>query len=233
MIRNILFTLFFFIGITFISIIFLPSLIMPQKIVLFGGKLMGYWAEISLKIFLSTKIEIKGKENIIQDSKFFIAASHQSMFETFFLQTIFNSPVFILKKELLLIPIFGWYLKKIGSISIKRDKISRDNLDFFKDISRIISNSNRPVIIFPQATRVLPTERPPFKKGASRIYNELNIHCQPVAINSGFVWPKFGKKKSNKTITISILKPINPGLEKDEFIKILEKNIYSELDFIN
>ena len=155
------------------------------------------------------------------------------MFETFFLQTIFNSPVFILKKELLLIPIFGWYLKKIGSISIKRDKISRDNLDFFKDISRIISNSNRPVIIFPQATRVLPTERPPFKKGASRIYNELNIHCQPVAINSGFVWPKFGKKKSNKTITISILKPINPGLEKDEFIKILEKNIYSELDFIN
>ncbi len=233
MIRNILFTLFFFIGITFISIIFLPSLIMPQKIVLFGGKLMGYWAEICLKIFLSTKIEIKGKENIIQDSKFFIAASHQSMFETFFLQTIFNSPVFILKKELLLIPIFGWYLKKIGSISIKRDKISRDNLDFFKDISRIISNSNRPVIIFPQATRVLPTERPPFKKGASRIYNELNIHCQPVAINSGFVWPKFGKKKSNKTITISILKPINPGLEKDEFIKILEKNIYSELDFIN
>ncbi|MFL2851439.1 MAG: lysophospholipid acyltransferase family protein [Candidatus Pelagibacter sp.] len=206
---------------------------MPQKIVLFGGKLMGYWAEICLKIFLSTKIEIKGKENIIQDSKFFIAASHQSMFETFFLQTIFNSPVFILKKELLLIPIFGWYLKKIGSISIKRDKISRDNLDFFKDISRIISNSNRPVIIFPQATRVLPTERPPFKKGASRIYNELNIHCQPVAINSGFVWPKFGKKKSNKTITISILKPINPGLEKDEFIKILEKNIYSELDFIN
>ena len=107
MIRNILFTLFFFIGITFISIIFLPSLIMPQKIVLFGGKLMGYWAEICLKIFLSTKIEIKGKENIIQDSKFFIAASHQSMFETFFLQTIFNSPVFILKKELLLIPIFG------------------------------------------------------------------------------------------------------------------------------
>ena len=77
MIRNILFTLFFFIGIIFISIIFLPSLIMPQKIVLFGGKLMGYWAEICLKIFLSTKIEIKGKENIIQDSKFFINSSFE------------------------------------------------------------------------------------------------------------------------------------------------------------
>jgi len=85
---------------------------MPRSVVLFGGKLMGYWASLCLKIFLSTKIIIKGKENIITDKKFFIAASHQSMFETFFLQTIYNSPVFILKKELLLIPIFGWYLKK-------------------------------------------------------------------------------------------------------------------------
>ena len=74
---------------------------------------MGYWSAICLKLFLSTKIIIKGKENIIKDRKFFIAASHQSMFETFFLQTIFNSPVFILKKELLYIPIFGWYLKKL------------------------------------------------------------------------------------------------------------------------
>ena len=87
-----------------------------------------------LQIFLSTKIIIKGKENIIKNKKFFIAASHQSMFETFFLQTIFNSPVFILKKELLMIPIFGWYLKKIGSISIKRNKISKENLSFFDDI---------------------------------------------------------------------------------------------------
>ena len=233
MIRNSIFSFFFFLGIITISIIFIPSLFMPQKIVLFGGKVMGYWAKICLKVFLSTKIIIKGKENIIKDSKFFIASSHQSMFETFFLQTIFNSPVFILKKELLSIPIFGWYLKKIGSISIKRDKVSKDNLNFFKDISKIINNSSRPVIIFPQATRVLPTERPPFKKGAARIYKELNIYCQPIAINSGFVWPKEGKKKSNKEITISILKPISPGLEKEKFIENLEKNIYSELDQIN
>ena len=233
MIRKILFLLFFFIGIVFISLIFLPSLILPQKIVLYGGKLMGYWSGICLKIFLSTKITIKGVENIITDKKFFIAASHQSMFETFFLQTIFNAPVFILKKELLFIPIFGWYLKKIGSISIKRDKISKDNLDFFKNISKVINNTDRPLIIFPQATRVLPMERPPFKKGASRIYEELNIHCQPIAINSGFVWPKNGEMKSNKEIIISILKPIDPGLKKEEFIENLEKQIYSELDSLS
>ena len=76
--------------------------------------------------FLSTKIIVKGRENIITDKKFFIASSHQSMFETFYLQTIFNSPRFILKDELLRIPIFGWYLKKIGSISINRNKITKD-----------------------------------------------------------------------------------------------------------
>ena len=131
MIRSSLFSIFFFSGIILILIVFIPTLFLPQKLVLFGGKLMGYWSQICLKIFLSSKIIIKGGENLIKDKKFFIASSHQSMFETFYLQTIFNSPVFILKRELLQIPIFGWYLKKIGSISIKRDKVTKDNLNFF------------------------------------------------------------------------------------------------------
>ncbi len=233
MIKNSIFSIFFFTGIIIISLFFLPAFFLPQKVVLFGGKLMGHWTSFCLKFFLSTKIIIKGIENIISNEKFFIAASHQSMFETFYLQTIFNSPVFILKKELLLIPIFGWYLKKIGSISIKRNKITKDNLGFFDDISKIVTNSKRPLIIFPQGTRVLPDERPPFKKGASRIYEELKITCQPVAINSGYVWPKKGLKNSHRTITISILKPISAEFSKEEFIKILEKDIYSELDLLN
>ncbi|MFL2895027.1 MAG: lysophospholipid acyltransferase family protein [Candidatus Pelagibacter sp.] len=233
MIKNSIFSIFFFTGIIIISLFFLPAFFLPQKVVLFGGKLMGHWTSFCLKFFLSTKIIIKGKENIISNEKFFIAASHQSMFETFYLQTIFNSPVFILKKELLLIPIFGWYLKKIGSISIKRNKITKDNLGFFDDISKIVTNSKRPLIIFPQGTRVLPDERPPFKKGASRIYEELKIICQPVAINSGYVWPKKGLKNSHRTITISILKPISAEFSKEEFITILEKDIYSELDLLN
>tara|TARA_B100001093_G_scaffold4827_1_gene4948 strand:+ start:39 stop:740 length:702 start_codon:yes stop_codon:yes gene_type:complete len=233
MIRNIIFSTFFFSGIIIISIIFLPSFFLPQKVVQFGGKIMGHWTGFCLKFLLSTNIEIKGRENIIQNKKFFIAASHQSMFETFYLQTIFNSPIFILKKELIFIPIFGWYLKKIGSISIKRNKISKSNLSFFDDISKILSNSLRPLIIFPQGTRVLPDERPSFKKGASRIYENLNINCQPVAINSGYVWPKKGLKTCNKTITISILKPIEKGLTKEKFLLLLEKNIYDELNLIN
>ena len=233
MIRNLLFSIFFFTGIFVISIIFLPALLLPKKITLLGGKLMGYWAGFCLRVFLSVKIIIKGKENIIAGQKFFIAASHQSMFETFYLQTIFNSPIFILKKELLQIPIFGWYLKKIGSISINRNKVSRDNLAFFEDILKMINNNDRPLIIFPQGTRVIPNERPSFKKGASRIYQQLNIACQPVAINSGYVWPKNGPKNSHKTITISILTPINSGMDKENFLQILESKIYNELNLLS
>tara|TARA_B100000780_G_scaffold3889_1_gene3123 strand:+ start:240 stop:941 length:702 start_codon:yes stop_codon:yes gene_type:complete len=233
MIKNFLFNIFFFMGIIFISIIFIPAFFFPQKITLIGGKLMGYWASFCLKFFLSTKLVVKGRENIIANKKFFIASSHQSMFETFFLQTIFNSPVFILKKELLMIPVFGWHLKKIGSISINRNKISKDNLGFFGEILRLLDTSNRPLIIFPQGTRLLPGDRTPFKKGASRIYEELKISCQPIAINSGFTWPKYGPKKINTTLIISILHEIKPGQSKELFLKELQDTIYTELDLLN
>ena len=233
MFKNLLFNLIFFSGIILISFIFLPALFLPRSFVLTGGKLMGHWTGICLKFILGVKIEVLGKENIIFNKKFFIAASHQSMFETFFLQTIFNSPIFILKKELILIPIFGWYLKKIGSISIQRNKITKDNLNFFDNIKKSVNKTDRPLIIFPQGTRVKPNERPPFRKGAARIYEELKISCQPVAINSGYVWPKRGLKTSNKKIIISILPSIDYGMEKNEFVNNLQNKIYSELDKIN
>ena len=232
MIRSLIFKIFFYLGIILICLIFLPSLLLPQKIVLFGGKIMGHWSKICLNIFLSTKIIIKGKENLISEGKFFIACSHQSMFETFFLQTIFNSPIFILKKELLRIPVFGMYLKKIGSISIDRDKISKENLGFSDKIKSVINSSNRPIIIFPQATRMTVEDRTPFKKGVSRIYEDLQIKCQPVAINSGNIWPKSGKLKPNGILVVSILKEIEPGMERKDFLNILQNNIYQELDKI-
>ena len=233
MIRNLLFLIFFFLGISIISILFLPSLLMPNKIVLFGGKMMGRWAAFCLKIFLQTKIIVKGRENIIKSEKFFIACSHQSMFDTFYLQTIFNAPIFILKQELIKIPIFGWYLEKIGSVSINRNKISKDNLGLIDKIKNSVKVTERPLIIFPQGTRVLPGEIVPFKKGVGRIYDELKIYCQPVAINSGNVWPKNGKLASNKTIIISILPAVKPGMRSSDFTNYIEDKIYAELKLMN
>ena len=233
MIRNLFFSIFFYSGIVLVCLIFLPAFFLPQKIVLFGGKIMGFWSRFCLEFFLSTKIVIKGRENIISNEKFFIACSHQSMFETFYLQTLFNSPIFILKKELLSIPIFGWYLKKIKSISIDRNKINKENLDFYEKIKLSSTSTDRPIIIFPQATRVAFDDRSQFKKGASRIYESLNIKCQPVAINSGTVWPKSGKLIANKTLTISILKPKEAGMNSKEFLEVLQNSIYKELDSIS
>ncbi len=100
----------------------------------------------------------------------------------------------------------------------------------FLDEIKTFSQDNRPIIIFPQGTRTEPHERPNFKKGVARIYNELNINCLPVTINSGEMWPKKGNLNKNKNITISILKPIKPGLESKEFLNSLQNAMYEALN---
>ena len=224
-----LFSIIFYSGVVLVCIIFLPSLIMPRSISIFGGKLLGYWSQFCVKFFLSTTIQVIGKENILKNEKYFIACTHQSAFETFYLQAIFKGPKFILKKELIKIPIFGWYLKKIGSIAVERNKISKENINFLNQI-KISLNDKRPIVIFPQGTRTEPHERPNFKKGVARIYNELNINCLPVTINSGEVWPKNGYLNRNKNLTITILKPIKPGLSPNEFLNTLQNTMYEVLD---
>ncbi len=233
MIRNTIFLLVFYFGLIFLLILFIPSLILPQYIVILGGKLLGHWTGFCLKYIMATKIEIKGTENIINNQKYFIVCSHQSIFETFFLQTIFKNPVFILKKELLRIPLFGWYLKKMGCISVDRNKISKENLNFSADVSKVIKNTNKTLIIFPQGTRKSFDDRSKFKKGFVRIYNELKIACLPIAVNSGKVWPKNGRLISNQLITVSILSIILPGIEQNKFATEVEQVIYKELDMIS
>ena len=227
--RSLLFNLFLYAGIVAVFLIALPTLFLPPKFTLLFGKFLGYYVVFVVRIFLNTKVEIKGISNIPKTEKYFVASAHQSMFETFALQAVLDYPVFILKKELLKIPLFGLYLKKIKSIEIVRDTTTKDNLSFFDKVATIIKNENRPLLIFPQGTRIKADERVPFKKGVGRIYETLNISCIPIALNSGKVWPKRGIIKYPGKITISFLEPIKPGLNRDEFIKSLENKIYDEI----
>ena len=233
LLRSLLFNIFLYTGIVVVFLIALPALFLPSKITLLFGKFLGYYVVFIVKIFLNTKVEFKGIENIPKTEKYFVASAHQSMFETFALQSVLDYPVFILKKELLKIPLFGLYLRKIKSIEIVRDTTTKDNLNFFDKVANIVKNEKRPLLIFPQGTRVKLDDKIPFKKGVGRIYENLNISCIPVALNSGKVWPKHGIIKHPGKITVSFLEPIKPGLSRDDFIKNLETKIYDEIKNIS
>ena len=233
LLRSLIFNLFLYMGIVVVFLIALPALLLPPKVTLLFGKFLGHYVVFIVRILLNTKVEFRGIENIPKNEKYFLASAHQSMFETFALQSVLDYPVFIVKKELLNIPLFGTYLKKIKSIEITRDTITKDNLNFFDNVASIIKNENRPLVIFPQGTRLKVHEKIPFKKGAGRIYEALNIACVPIALNSGKVWPKVGMIKYPGKITVSFLKPIEPGLNRDEFIRNLEMKIYDEIKNIS
>ena len=233
LLRSLLFNIFFYTGVIVVFLIALPALILPAKITLIFGKILGHYVVFIVRIFLNSKVEFRGMENIPTTEKYFVASAHQSIFETFALQSVLDYPVFILKKELLKIPLFGLYLKKIKSIEIVRDTTTKENLNFFDKVAAVIKNEKRPLLIFPQGTRVSFNEQVPFKKGVGRIYEALNISCVPIALNSGKVWPKQGIVKYPGKITVSFLKAIEPGLNRDDFLRNLESKIYEEIKNIS
>ena len=231
--RSLFFNILLFGGIIFACIIAFPLLFLRDKHMICAGKVLSRYVVFLLKIFIDVKIDFKGTENLKRFDKYFIASAHQSMFETFALQTVISGPIFILKKGLMKIPFFGWCLKKIGAVAIVRDTATKENLNFFDKILDQTNKSKRPLLIFPQGTRVKIGERQPFKKGAGRIYEALDLPCVPVALNTGKVWPKNSFIKHNHDIKISFLEPIEPGKDKNVFLKDLETAIYSSIDNLN
>jgi len=228
-IRSLIFNIFLYVGLILIFILAIPTLILPSKFTIFFGRVSAKYLVLILKIILNTKVIFHGEENLKKVDNFFVASAHQSMFETFALQIPLDGPIFILKKELLNIPLFGWYLRKLGSIAIVRDTTTRENLNFFDKVRERIETSKRPLLIFPQGTRVKLDEQPPFKKGVGRIYKALNLPCVPVALNTGKVWPKNSFLKYPGDIHISFLEPIMSGKNNEEFVKDIENKIYTEI----
>ena len=229
LIKSLIFNIFLYVGLITIFILAIPTLVLPSKFTIFFGRLSAKYIVLILRIILITKVIFHGTENLKKVDRYFVASAHQSMFETFALQIPLDGPIFILKKELLNIPLFGWYLRKIGSIAIVRETTTKENLNFFDKVKEKVEKSKRPLLIFPQGTRVKLEDQPPFKKGVGRIYKALNLPCVPVAHNTGKVWPKNSFMKFSGDIHISFLDPIMPGKENDEFTKELENKIYTEI----
>ena len=227
--KSLIFNIFVYLGLITIFILAIPTLMLPDKFTLFFGRLSAKYIIFLLKIILNTKVIFHGLENLKKVENFFVASAHQSLLETFVLQIPLDSPIFILKKELLKIPLFGQYLKKIGSIEIIRETTTKENLNFFDRIKNKINKQKRPLLIFPQGTRVKFNEQPAFKKGVGRIYHSLNLPCIPVALNTGKIWPKNSFIKYSGDVHISFLEPIMPGKDKNNFIKEVEDKIYTEI----
>ena len=169
------------------------------------------------------RYRVIGSENI-PNGACIIAAKHQSAWETFKLHHLFNDPAIVLKKELLNIPIWGWYLRRSGMIPIDRAGKS-GALSGMMQAAHAATEAGRKIVIFPQGTRIAPDEQRPYKTGVAALYQELNIPVVPMALNSGVFWPKHSFLKKPGTITIEFLPAIAPGMARDAMMERLRTDL--------
>ena len=229
-IRSTLFNIAFILVNAICCFLWLPTLLLPRKTYMKAIDVYHY-IMLGLEYFiLGLRYEIIGQEHIPKDGAYIVAAKHMSTYETFKLHLLFNDPAIILKKELLNIPLWGQFLKKTGVIAIDRSTPEKAN-ESIKAGALNIKDQGRPIIIFPQGTRVWPhdtskTKR--YKSGIYRIQKAIDLPIIPMATNSGSFWPRSGWLKSSGTVTFKCLPAIPTGKTKDRLIKQLENTIETE-----
>ena len=225
-IRSAFFYLFIFSWTLFLGIISIPYLFLPNAYI---RQLANLWVSgiLGLLHFIcGITYEIRGKQNI-PNHAVIVASKHQSAFETFLLFRLIKNSVFIHKKELFYIPIFGQYLKKSNMIAINRSDGSKALRKMLSEAKHKISN-DQSIIIFPEGTRKLPGEIPDYKPGIAGIYKETAADILPVALNSGCFWPKHILIKKPGKIVIKFLNLIPSKLDKLEMLKKIESVIEEE-----
>ena len=216
------FLILFYLSTAFVLIISLLGLPLKYKNFRLFIKFFTKNMQMVLRIF---NIKIKVINPDLANLKGCLFASkHQSMFETIYFNQLFYNPAYILKKELLSIPLFGTYLKKLGMIAIDRSQGIQSLRYVNEQTSEYVEK--RPVIIFPEGTRTAYKDQPDLKPGIFSMYKSLNKPVVPISLNSGYCWPKNNKIKSGEII-IEFKEPIQPGLSKKEFLDQLKNAINS------
>jgi 1-acyl-sn-glycerol-3-phosphate acyltransferase len=214
--RSLAFNVLFYALLVFWLLAAVPTFLMPRRAILAVARL---WARQSiwlLRVVCNTRVEYRGVEKIPK-GPLIVASKHQSMWETFALLQFFEQPLFILKRELMWIPFFGWYLKKAGMIGIDRSAGGRALLMMTRRAGEAV-RSGRQLVIFPEGTR-RPVDAPPdYKSGIAQIYVDCGVTCLPVALNSGLFWPRRTFMRYPGTLVVEFLDPMPPGLARREFI---------------
>lgn len=221
--RSALFNALFYLNLVVLLLIALPTFLMPERGIITMAKVWGRTSNWLLRTIVGTRIELRGLEKLPQGG-FLVASKHQSMWETFTLVTLLDLPTFILKRELMWIPIFGWFTVKGGMIPIDRGARSQ-TIPAMMRRAREAIRAPRQIVIFPEGTRRPPGAPPAYKYGVARIYERVEAPCVPVALNSGLFWPRRSFMRYPGTIVLEVLDPIPAGLDPDEFFARLQDAI--------
>lgn len=221
--RSLVFGLVFY-GITLVlSVLLAPSMLLPRPMV---GAVSRFWVRICLwvvNVTLGIDVKVEGRENM-PDGPAIYASKHQSAAETLAFCLIVPDLAYILKRELFWVPIWGWYVWRVGMIGVNRSAGGVALKDMTQKAAKVL-DAGRSIVIFPQGTRTPPGTRRKYLPGTAALYAKAGVPVVPVALNSGLFWPRRKLAKYRGTITIQILEPIPPGLDKRAFLRRLEDTI--------
>ena len=220
--RSILF-LFLFYFLTLVQMIFWTPVyfFLPRH---HAWKIPKLWGKINLWLqykIVGTRFDFRGMEHIPDEGGFIVAAKHQSSWETYTLLPFLKDPTYVLKRELMFIPFFGWYAMKMNIVPVHRGKKGKALHSMTKN-ARPQLEGGRSLVIYPEGTRKLPEAKPDYKYGVSHLYSEINVPVLPVALNSGMHWARNSFHLKRGTTVLEFLEPIKPGMEKAKFAERLE-----------
>jgi 1-acyl-sn-glycerol-3-phosphate acyltransferase len=222
-IRSVVFNVLFYLNLLVHFIAAIPTLAMPRWGIIAVAR---FWARTNLwllRTICGIRVEFRGVEKI-PPGPLLVSSKHQSLWETFALLLILRDPAYIMKRELMWIPFFGWYTWKAGMIPVDRSRGSQA-LAEMNACARREAQRNRQIIIFPEGTRRPPGAEPKYKYGVVHLYAEMGVPCLPIALNSGLFWPRRSIRRYPGTIRVEVLDPIPPGLGKDEFFERLQGEV--------
>ena len=184
------------------------------------------WVRVSLvllKAIVGLGHEVRGRDNL-PDGPCLVASKHQSAWDTLIFSQILDRPSYVVKQELLWVPLLGWYLKRHGVVAVDRAGGSRA-LKRMVGEAKAMAAAGRAIVIFPEGTRTPPGERRPYHPGVAALYRELGLPVVPVALNSGLYWRRRAFRKRPGTIVVEFLPPIPAGLPRKTFMARLQDDL--------
>jgi 1-acyl-sn-glycerol-3-phosphate acyltransferase len=225
LIRSLAFNALYYVNLLVHLIVALPTLVLPYPAL---RPFIRSYARSSLwllRVICGTKVSWRGIENI-PPGPCIVACKHQSAWETFALYAVLEDPIYILKRELMWIPLFGWYMWKAGLIPIDRSAGMAALSRMTARAQRAIAGQRpRQLVIFPEGTRRAPGAEPSYKPGIVHLYTRAGLPCVPAALNSGLFWPRRSLVRLPGTIVVEFLPPIAPGFDRARFLPHLQEAI--------